>query len=80
MELVVVGPRTGGAAVEENENSGSGSSKVLMSIVNSCVILVQTCSGEQGPPEEVWQGGEASGRRVPQHSPLGDGRLRFPLP
>jgi len=49
MELVVVGPRTGGAAVEENENSGSGSSKVLMSIVNSCVILVQTRSGEQGP-------------------------------
>merc|ERR1719282_972597 len=27
VELVVVGPRTGGAAVEENENSGSGSSK-----------------------------------------------------
>ena len=80
MELVVVGPRTGGAAVEENENSGSGSSKVLMSIVNSCVILVQTRSGEQGPPEEGWQGGEASGRRVPPHSPLGDGRLRLPLP
>ena len=80
VELVVVGPRTGGAAVEENENSGSGSSKVPTSFVNSFVIRVQTRSGEQGPPEEVWQGGEASGRRVPPHSPLGDGRLRLPLP
>ena len=42
MELVVVGPRTGGAAVEENENSGSGSSKVLISIVNLYIIRVLT--------------------------------------
>ena len=37
---MVVGPRTGGAAVEENENSGSGASKG--STVNLYIIRVLT--------------------------------------
>ena len=67
---MVVGPRTGGAAVEENENSGSGSSKVPTSFVNSCVILVQTYFQENKAPLKKSGKAEKPQGDVSPHIPL----------
>ena len=70
VELVVVGPRTGGAAVEENENSGSGSSKVLMSIVSLYIIRALTLFKENKAPLKKSGKAEKPQGDVSPHIPL----------
>ena len=66
---MVVGPRTGGAAVEENENSGSGSSKVPTSFVNSCESVCKPVQENKAPLKKSGKAEKPQGDVSP-HIPL----------
>ena len=79
-EVELAEPGTEGAAVEETENSGSGSSKVSFSNHQNSKLILIYHAGEQGPPQEVREGREADRGCLSSHSTLRHGRLRLPFP